>query len=729
MQKDTDVGITHVKQQKEIAKRATLECTIEQDQRAIRDRWASTLIHVGREDEPAHKAHLRATQIMMVAMAAIAQGQFEVSISGENDAFGPPSNALGVADYLSHASRVMIDLSELSDGHRDEFLKQFPKKELDARPSTHRTLRQDGILTEEKTLGHGVRGSFLNAMDAVGTTTGIGPLAAKVGIQGPPLTDYGVDIQMGGIGQPNLSGGVSERGRDGHVLIYLGDPKAVMIGLEQTKALGSQGMQNYFGQAGEATAGLINGAWNLVTGKTSPPASPNTKSPSPGLTHDDDNTCGLSGEHSILGHSDDYTAAGSLYFSNVLYKIKLLEQTGALTPAKYNGMRVQLNDGNFGAFTRYFQALSLARRSSNIDEIKQLLKQLPRTALRDLPDESARNNRLFLVKSITPSDLDACFNQLNDVYDDKVNLDLAKGLFVQKLDDIQAWLAEPRRLPNNRRVLSAFRDGEIRSVNPLVKQLENTLNQAVMQLNQNATAELMQKYHQPTGAIQQMLVLEGAYGAIQLNEGCPIYQRFKAQREEIKALYGAIGAASVSEVPAFPFGFLISLEQLETKVTHTVGTNESVGLMHFKCQADHWRELYEAALRQHALQGVEVVEESLIEGPVVARSASAVENDQRDQECRQETIQVPNEEPIWDWVFVWQCMSSPTALNTYGTVLVIAGLIIAGAVATSAIPVVLGATVAVSGFALGAACFFNARSNHPALGGHEAGNPVSLQNV
>ena len=75
--------------------------------------------------------------------------------------------------------------------------------------------------------------------------------------------------------------------------------------------------------------------------------------------------------------------------------------------------------------------------------------------------------------------------------------------------------------------------------------------------------------------------------------------------------------------------------------------------------------------------------------------------------------QVPNGEPIWDWAFAWQCMSSPTALNTYGTVLVLAGLIIAGAVATSAIPVVLGATVAVSGFALGAACFFNARSNHP----------------
>ena len=80
---------------------------------------------------------------------------------------------------------------------------------------------------------------------------------------------------------------------------------------------------------------------------------------------------------------------------------------------------------------------------------------------------------------------------------------------------------------------------------------------------------------------------------------------------------------------------------------------------------------------------------------------------------RRETILPKNKEPIWDWAFVWQCMSSPPALNTYGTVLVVAGLIIAGAVATSAIPVVLGATLAVAGFALGAACFFNAQSNHP----------------
>ena len=72
-----------------------------------------------------------------------------------------------------------------------------------------------------------------------------------------------------------------------------------------------------------------------------------------------------------------------------------------------------------------------------------------------------------------------------------------------------------------------------------------------------------------------------------------------------------------------------------------------------------------------------------------------------------------HEEAISNWAFVWECMSSSAVLNIYGAVLMVAGLIIAGVVAAGAIPVGLGATVVASGFALSAACFFNARSNRP----------------
>ena len=62
----------------------------------------------------------------------------------------------------------------------------------------------------------------------------------------------------------------------------------------------------------------------------------------------------------------------------------------------------------------------------------------------------------------------------------------------------------------------------------------------------------------------------------------------------------------------------------------------------------------------------------------------------------------------WNWAFVWQCMSSPAAINAYGAILIAVSLIILASAATA-----VGAIPAVLGVALGAACFFNAGSNRP----------------
>lgn len=710
-----------VKEQKQTARRKILEYTIEEDQEALLERWAQTLIHVGTDDHSADKTHLRAVLIMVLAMAAVAKGNFLTSTSGQNDAFNSPANALCVADYLSHASRVMIDLSELSEKNKELFLNKFPRDELDARPSSHRTRRKDGILTEEKTLSHGVKGAFLNAVDAVGEKTGIGQLAAKVGIKGPELTDFGVDIQMGGVNQRNLSGGVSTRGRDGHILIHLGDPNAVMIGLEQTKPVSNQDMQDLIGKVGEVAVEALHTVVGFVSRQPSPPDSPKT----PSLENDDDNTCGLSGEHSMLGHSDDYTAAGSLYFSNLIYKIKLMEEKGALTPAKYNGMRVNLNNSNFSEFGEYSNALFSAHKKQDAKAIKKLLQQSPSTALPGLSIEDKENNSLFLVKNISKSDVSSLFKQLNNVYGED---GIDKPLFEQKLEDIQAWLAKARQLPKNNRVLNTFYDNEISSTNPHVKRLEKTLNQVVMILKQRATAELKQQQTQPSDVIQQMLMLEQAYNGIALNEECPIYQCFKKLREEFNTLCDGIRGAPVDD-PAFPFGYLIQLQQLEDNIAVFVGTNESRALIHLMKNATVLRASNDALMQQlqaeradevAALARLEEIirttqaELYLIQHPLPPIDAihnNAEEDDGRLTHENADTNVLPEyEEPIWDWAFVWQCMSSHAAFNTYGTVLIAVSLIIAGTAATGVIPVALVTTAALSGVALSAACFFYARS-------------------
>ena len=827
-----------VKQLKKTARKKIIERSIERDQAAILKRWADTLIHVGGSDA-AHKAHLRAVKIMTVAMAAVACGEFEVSTSGENSSFGRPSNAFCVADYLSHASRVMIDLSDLSEHHRKEFLRQFPKKELDKRSSTHHTARdEEGRLTEFKDSGHGVTGAFKVIVDALGDMTGIGPLAAKYGIKGSDVTDYGVDILMGGVGKANLSGGLSNLGRDGHVLIYLDDTNSVMIGLEQTKPIIKKDVENFL----SIPAAVVSAGYNFFSGNGSP--SSETGSPvriptPPKLEPDDDNTCGLSGDHSMQGHSDNYTAAGSLYFSNLIYKIKLMEQKGALTPAKYNGMRVHLNDKNYGKFVRYYKALSSARNTHDVDAIKKLLWVLPRTASRDLSVEDQRNNYLFLVKYVTSGEIKSFFKQLKDVYFDG-QFDQDQKLFEQKLEDIKAWLAEPRRLPQNDRILSTFDERDIRSVNPLVKTLERTLNKTVEILKKNATDELMQQQIEPSRVIKQMVLLEEFYRGIELDQQPPFYRSLKSLQDKYGTLCYKIKQASSlkdgSGDAAFPFGYLIQLQELENKIAEAMNTNESRNVINLmvekvelrKSNDDLKRNLGEdrsilkanedlsqqlrterakieemnaaarlavgekkvlsqelqevhteinkmvlaTKLSAHELQhpsqedlknDIPALEEAqqqtpLVEQEVVHRNASEEEDiigqvystplveekvvhsnasekeDINEREystplveeevvhshaSEEEDINEPvystpqHEEAISNWAFVWECMSSSAVLNIYGAVLMVAGLIIAGVVAAGAIPVGLGATVVASGFALSAACFFNARSNRP----------------
>ena len=627
-----------VSDQKQTARHNIINRTINPDQNAIIARWSDTFTHVGSSEAPEKKRNSRAIQIIQVAMAAVAQGEFEISISGNTgDGFIKPSHALCVADYLSHASRVMIDYKDLSKHNMSEFLKNFPRDELSPRPSTHSTTRsaKDGILTEEKSKKHGVKGALLNVIDTVGTATKIGPVAASIGIQGPALTDFGIDIQMGGVDQPNLSGGIRERGYDGHVLIHLNtETNSVMIGLEQTRPYNNNDLTN-----------LMSGFFN-------------SKSSPPNLKHEDDNTRGLSGSHSLLGNSDEYTAAGSLYFSNLIYKIKLLEDKGELTPTKYNGMRVHLNDENYPSFAQYLKELLSASTDRDDARIIQLLRRLPRTAIAVTDHSmSIENKYLFLVKNISDVDLTAYFKQLKDVYGTDI-IDNDQPLIAKKLKNIQDWLGVPRRLTQPDTGINVFVDGELSSTNPQVKQLARTLNRAVEILTHQATNELRLIVESPPQVFKQIRLLEQAYSQIQPDPAGIIYKN-------VIKLCSELNAPINRTDPALAFGYLIKLQEMQDNIALVVSTNESRALINLQARAavEHVHHIAD----HHAQH---------------------------------------NAGSIWDWTFVWQCMSSPAAINTYGIVLMIAGLIIAGAVAVGTMPVVFGATLAVSQLSLSAACFF-----------------------
>lgn len=290
--------------------------TIEQDQEAVADIWAKTFHH-NQMNTP--------TEITRMVMACIAGAQFEVRT--DHDAkFSAPANVLTIADYLSHASRIMIDFRELNATNRERFLNYFPvgiETCITKRPATHDLhLDMNDSYKEGKGFLLGVKGFISHAF-------------------GYDIYDHGMDIAMGGLGQNNLVGmPIAEDGTSGHVYFHLKkELGGLMIGLEQTSPHGGV---DQFGQG-----------------------------------------------HSMLGASDIFTAAGSVYFDNEIYKAKLLLQKQALPPRKYEGMRIKINDSNFKNVIDYLVAL---KRAATPDEIKALLLQKPGNAVERPPVDFTKLN-------------------------------------------------------------------------------------------------------------------------------------------------------------------------------------------------------------------------------------------------------------------------------------------------------------------------------------------------
>lgn len=673
-----------IQELKQAARKAIVEHDIDQDQTAIIDRWAKTFIYSTPED----KTNEEAINMVMLSMAVVAKGDFYINIGGANATFIPPSDVLFIADYFSHASRVMIDMIDLSSDNRDFFLTKFAKEKLNPRGSTHFTRRKNGELIERKGLKHGAIETFKTVVHAIGEKTRIGPMARKVGIQGPDVTDFGIDIMMGGMHQENLSGGISSAGRDGHLLIYMGESDSIMVGLEQTKP--------------PLSAHDVSHAIDAVfsTGSTSAVSDASSHADA-----DVDNTSGLSDHHSMIGHSDSYTAAGSLYFSNLIYKIKLLEQKNTLTPAKYNGMRVKLNDDNICDVMGFYTSLLTAKRDKNFDEMKALLQQLPKTHVSDV--SAVDNNYLFLLESIQAEhDLREFFKQIYAVYGEGFGYDV---LFEQKLTDIQRWLVA-RQLPENNRRLVKFGD-EINSLNPHIQRLKNTFNQVIEILEKKSKNELASWLHHPAVEFVDFLSLADACSkivdpnddALSLsdsyinvpigsNEG-GVCKKIKEQKARWDSIYAGVKICLDSQDVSngekyFTFDYLVQIEALGLSIQEALNTNESkLILMLYKDNIKISEENRSLLIEQERYPKFTSVDNVI--QPIADASTS--------DHC--------------NGVFLLRCMSSLGAFNADGRVIILATLIIVGTIIIEGHPaLMLGVSIAVAGLLTGTACFFKANS-------------------
>ncbi|OEH45838.1 hypothetical protein lpari_03157 [Legionella parisiensis] len=161
-----------------------LSCSIDQDQVNVAQQWANTFIHNSKDDH--------AVNMTQLLLACLACGDFGVhSYLSKSSELQAPSTQLSIVDYISHASRVILDYQGLSEANRKELLKFFPApggdNKIFARSATHNVYRGgEGDVVEGKGFLLGVIGQL--------------PEMIKSAL------DFGVNIAMGGDGQKNFYG-------------------------------------------------------------------------------------------------------------------------------------------------------------------------------------------------------------------------------------------------------------------------------------------------------------------------------------------------------------------------------------------------------------------------------------------------------------------------------------------------------------------------------------------
>ncbi|MCW8400597.1 LepB GTPase-activating domain-containing protein [Legionella sp. PATHC038] len=310
-----------------------LSCTIDEDQMVVAKQWADTFIYNSKDDV--------AVNMTQLLLACLACGDFKTrSYLSKSSKLQAPSDQLTIADYVSHASRIILDYQELNGSNRKELLDYFPAPDSQntvfSRSATHNVTRGiDGSVVEGKGVLLGIMGQL--------------PVMIKT-----PL-DFGINIAMGGMGKTNFYGKkIANNGCSGHFYFHRNDNHSLLLlGLEQTAPSAS--------------------ALEFLLGTKKDPDEVQQN-------HDQ-----FGQGHSLKGASDTYTAAGSLYFSDPVYQAKLLLEKGVFPPDKYGAMRVTITDENWPYIKQFLDQLKKAslEDESHQKQLLDLLLSKPKTATPD----------------------------------------------------------------------------------------------------------------------------------------------------------------------------------------------------------------------------------------------------------------------------------------------------------------------------------------------------------
>lgn len=305
-----------------------LSCSIDQDQVNVAQQWTKTFIYNSKDDH--------AVNMTQLLLACLAYGDFGVHpYLSKSPELQAPSTLLSIVDYISHASRVILDYQGLSEANKEELLKFFPApgdNKIFARSATHNVRRGvEGEIVEGKGFMLGVIGQL--------------PKMIKSAL------DFGINIAMGGEGKKNFYGKkISANGYSGHFYFHRNDyDNLLMLGLEQSAPAASP----------------LAFVWGTE------------KYPDDVQQNHDQFEQG----HSLIGASDIYTAAGSLYFSDPVYQAKLLLEKGVFPPNKYGAMQVKVTDANWPKIKEFLEELRALSDEMHKEQLLDLLlKTKPSTA-------------------------------------------------------------------------------------------------------------------------------------------------------------------------------------------------------------------------------------------------------------------------------------------------------------------------------------------------------------
>ncbi len=311
-----------------LIKQEIIARTIESDQLAVAEQLRKTFKH--------NPENNLASNMLKILLSCVARGDFKTRSSLlKDDQLSAPSAQLTVADYVSHASRIILDYRELSAANKLELLAFFPQpggNNVISRSATHAVIRKGADVVELKGFLLGLNGQL--------------PSSVKT------LYDFGANIAMGGEGQTNFVGKrITENGYNGHMYYHhYTHHELLMAGLEQSAP--STSLLEMFWHSSPSQDGIQHGTDQFDQG------------------------------HSLVGASDTYTAAGSLYFSDPVYQAKLLIEKNSVTPDKYGSMQVRLTNEDWVNIKIYLAELNQNVRESDEQTIAQLM-QVPRTARKE----------------------------------------------------------------------------------------------------------------------------------------------------------------------------------------------------------------------------------------------------------------------------------------------------------------------------------------------------------